>query len=62
MKRDDAICPQCHAGFRRIEVESGVGVEGEYRCPLCNHLLEQFTGATQVAYRLTIPPVKRASS
>ena len=61
MKRNDAICPQCNAGFRRIEVEAGVEVEGEYRCPLCNHLLEKFAGTQQVAYRLTIAPAKRVA-
>jgi hypothetical protein len=61
MKRSDAICPQCHAGFRRIEVDSGLGVEGEYRCPLCDHLLEKFRGAQQIVYRLTITPARRAS-
>jgi len=55
------MCPQCHAGFRRIEVEADVGVEGEYRCPLCNHLLEKFAGTRQVAYRLTIAPAKRVT-
>ena len=40
MKKGDIICPECHAGFRRIELNSRQGRAGEYRCPVCDHLLE----------------------
>jgi hypothetical protein len=44
------------AGYRRIEVNSMKGQSGEYRCLICNQLLETFTGETCVAYRLTVQP------
>jgi C4-type Zn-finger protein len=58
MMKNDAICPGCSAGFRRIELLTQRGVEGEYRCPICDQLLEAFDGSTEIAYRLTITPVK----
>jgi transposase-like protein len=58
MRRGDVICPQCKAGFRRIELASRKGVAGEYRCPLCQYLLEVFDGSTDIAYRLTVAPEK----
>jgi predicted Zn finger-like uncharacterized protein len=58
MRKGDVICPECHAGFRRIELSSRRGIAGEYRCPLCQHVLETFDGSTDVAYRLTVAPEK----
>jgi len=58
MRRGDVICPQCKAGFRRIELASRPGVAGEYRCPLCHYVLEVFDGTTDIAYRLTVAPEK----
>ena len=58
MRKGDVICPECHAGFRRIELSSRRGSAGEYRCPLCDHMLEQLDGSTDVAYRLTVAPEK----
>ncbi len=58
MKRDDVICPECHAGFRRIELASRPGSKGEFRCPLCHHVLEVSDGSTDIAYRLTVAPEK----
>jgi hypothetical protein len=58
MRRGDVICPQCKAGFRRIELDSRRGVAGEYRCPLCQYLIEVFDGSTDIAYRLTVAPEK----
>ena len=58
MRRGDVICPQCNAGFRRIELSSRPGVAGEYRCPLCHYVLEVFDGSTDIAYRLTVAPEK----
>ena len=40
MRSSDIICPQCKAGYRRIEVNSGRRTTGEYRCLLCDHVLE----------------------
>jgi len=54
MKKGDIICPNCRASFRRIELSSLRGSEGDYRCPLCNELLERFDGSKQIAYRLTV--------
>jgi predicted Zn finger-like uncharacterized protein len=58
MKRGDIICPNCNAGFRRIELDSRRGKAGEVRCPLCNDVLEVLDGSTEVAYRLTVAPEK----
>nr|WP_291601892.1 hypothetical protein [Bradyrhizobium sp.] len=56
MKKGDAICPRCGAGFRRLELSSIKGTGGQFRCPVCDFVLEAFDGSTQVAYRLTIVP------
>ena len=58
MKRSDVICPKCNAGYRRIELTSRRGMKGEYRCLLCNQVLEVFDGSTDVAIRLTVQPEK----
>jgi hypothetical protein len=52
------ICPECGAGYRRIEVASGNGTKGDFRCLLCNHVLEIFDGSAEIAIRLTIQPEK----
>ena len=54
MKNSDIICPECRAGCRRIEVTSGRRTTGEYRCLLCDYVLEVFDGLTEVAIRLTV--------
>ena len=59
MKKDDITCPDCRAGFRRIELSSRRGARGEYRCPICDTLLEVFDGSTEVAYRLTVQPARK---
>jgi transposase-like protein len=56
MRKSDIICPECKAGYRRIELATRKGTRGEYRCLLCNHVLEVFDGSTEVAIRLTIQP------
>jgi hypothetical protein len=43
---------------RRIELTTRKGAPGEYRCLLCDHLLEAFDGSTEVALRLTVQPQK----
>jgi uncharacterized Zn-finger protein len=60
MKKSDVICPECGAGFRRIELASRCGKTGEYRCPACDTLLERLTDDKLVAYRLTIQPSLKA--
>jgi len=56
MRKGDASCPECGAGFRRIELLSINGKQGEFRCPLCETLIESWDGGTEVAYRLTVQP------
>ena len=58
MRKSDVTCPKCRAGYRRIEVASGKTSKGEYRCLLCDHLLELFDGSSEVAIRLTVQPEK----
>jgi rubredoxin len=56
MKKDDVECPHCHAGFRKIEVSSMKGEPGEYRCPVCDSIVDLNIGSNFVAYRLTVRP------
>lgn len=58
MLKSDVQCPRCEAGYRRIEVDSLPGESGEFRCLVCNEVLERYSGATCVAYRLTVQPEK----
>jgi predicted amidophosphoribosyltransferase len=58
MKTSGPVCSECRAGFRRIELCSSRGTAGEYRCPLCNNLIEKLDGERLIAYRLTIIPPK----
>ena len=62
MRKSDVICPECRAGCRRIELVSKKGPGGEYRCLICNYLLETFDGSTEVALRLTVQPVKKSNT
>ncbi|QOZ37942.1 hypothetical protein XH92_17575 [Bradyrhizobium sp. CCBAU 53421] len=61
MKKSDVSCPKCGAGFRRIELSSRPGTKGDYRCPVCNTVLEVFDGNSLVAVRLTVQPVTTRS-
>jgi rubredoxin len=56
MKKSDIICPSCGAGYRRVELASGAHTTGEYRCLLCDYVLEVFDGRYEVAIRLTVQP------
>ena len=58
MKKSDVTCPSCNAGYRRIELTSRRGAQGEYRCLLCDEVLEVLDGSTDVALRLTVQPEK----
>ena len=60
MTKSDVTCPDCGAGFRRIEFSVQRGSKGEYRCPACDTLLERFEGDKLVAYRLTVQPSTKA--
>jgi transposase-like protein len=62
MRKSDVTCPKCHAGYRRVELVSKKGSRGEFRCLVCDELLEVFDGSTDVAMRLTIQPVLNAGS
>jgi len=58
MIKSDVTCPKCRAGYRRIELASRPGAKGEFRCLLCDQVLEVFDGSTEVAIRLTVQPEK----
>jgi transposase-like protein len=58
MRRSDVTCPNCNAGYRRIELTSRPGAKGAYRCLLCDEVLEVFDGSTDIAIRLTVQPEK----
>jgi len=58
MTKSDRTCPDCKAAFRRIELQSRKGMAREFRCPICNTLLETSDGSTEIAYRLTVTPEK----
>jgi len=57
MKQIDVTCANCFAGYRRIQRDSRAGSPGEYRCLVCDQLLEVFDGSVEVAYRLMVQPV-----
>jgi hypothetical protein len=59
MKKSDVQCTKCSAGYRRIELISRTGQPGIYHCLVCKQALEEFDGATEVAYRLTVTPAKK---
>src|SRR5262245_17123466 len=56
MEKGDLTCPKCGAGFRRIALSSLAGEPGEFRCSVCDYVLEVFDGSKAVVYRLTVAP------
>jgi transposase-like protein len=58
MRQSEVTCPKCHSGYRRIELVSRKGSEGEFHCVSCDQVLEVFDGSTYVAIRLTVRPEK----
>ena len=58
MLKTDVTCPGCRANYLRVELASRPGPRGEFRCLVCDHVLEIFDGARDVAIRLTVQPVK----
>ena len=58
MKKGHVTCPECGAGFKRMELSSRRGAKGEYHCPVCSTLLEALDGKNLLEYRLTIQPVR----
>jgi transposase-like protein len=58
MDKSDIICPKCHAGYRRVELATRKGTTGEFRCLVCDTVLEVFDGSREIAIRLTIQPEK----
>jgi transposase-like protein len=56
MRKSDVTCPECNAGYRRIELTSRPGTPGEFRCVMCGRVIEVFDGSTEVALRLAVPP------
>jgi hypothetical protein len=53
-----SLVPSARLGYRRIKLASGKKSRGEYRCLLCDHLLEVFDGSSEEAIRLTVEPEK----
>jgi predicted Zn finger-like uncharacterized protein len=62
MQKSDVTCPKCNAGYRRIQLSHLKGTTGEYRCRVCDHVLEVFDGSTCVALRLTVQPEKASDA
>lgn len=56
MKKSDVTCPDCSAGYRRIELVTRKGAPGQFKCLVCGRVLEVFDGSGEVAYRLTVQP------
>src|SRR6185369_16849162 len=48
----DVTCPDCFAGYRRIELISRRGQAGQFNCLVCGRVLENFNGSTEIAYRI----------
>jgi transposase-like protein len=61
MQKSDVTCPKCDAGYRRVQLFYQQGTTGEFRCRLCDHVLEVFDGSKYVAFRLTVQS-ERASN
>lgn len=57
MKIDDVTCCHCGAGFLRIELRTGQSAGTEYRCPVCDSVIEVFHSDCLIAYRLTEHPL-----
>ena len=62
MIKSDIMCPQCKAGYRRIELKSKPWVVGEFRCLTCGEVLETFDGTANVAFRLMVQPTRPKDS
>jgi hypothetical protein len=60
--KSDVQCPRCSAGYRRIELASRKSEPGSHSCALCEQLLEDFDGASEIVYRLTVVPTKSLES
>jgi predicted Zn finger-like uncharacterized protein len=58
MQKSDITCPECNAGYRRVELATRRGTKGEFRCLVCGHLLEVFDGTSEIGIRLTVQPEK----
>jgi hypothetical protein len=58
MRKSAVSCPECNAGYSRIELAASPGMTGEFRCKVCDHLLERFDGSRNVVLRLTVEPEK----
>jgi hypothetical protein len=56
MRKSDLTCPDCNAGYRRVELTSKKGLRGEFHCLACDHVLETLDGCTEIAIRLTVQP------
>jgi hypothetical protein len=62
MRNSGVTCPECQAGYRRIELKSKPMTIGEFRCLMCDHPLETFDGCANVALRLTVQPARKAKN
>lgn len=57
MKIEDVSCRGCGAGFLRVELSTRRGTDKDYRCPVCDTVLEVFETDCLIAYRLTEHPL-----
>jgi hypothetical protein len=56
MLKSDVSCSECGAGFRRVELSSIPSRMTEFRCGVCDNLIEVLDGTAGVEYRLTVQP------
>ena len=59
MKKSDVTCFECGAGYRWIELTSRSGTKGEFRCLVCDNLLETFDGSRQVAQQCSRENIRK---
>jgi hypothetical protein len=57
--KSDIVCSGCGAGYRRVGLATVKGTKGEYRCLICNHVLEVFDESFGILICLTIPSQHR---
>jgi hypothetical protein len=51
-----SLAPIASPVIGRIELEARKGLPGQYKCLVCDRILEVFDGSREIAYRLTVQP------